>query len=75
LKRIINLKLGMKPEDDTLPEVWLKPYEDRHPGVPDGFVPDFEPMLDAYYQVRGWEKKTGYPSSETIARLGLKWVA
>ena len=74
LKRIINLHFGMKPGDDRLPKAWYRPYDDQHPGIPDAFVPDFEAMLDAYYQARGWDRQSGYPSGQTLARLGLEWV-
>ena len=29
---------------------------------------------DMYYQMAGWDGKTGYPKPETLTRLGLDWV-
>ena len=28
-------------------------------------------MLDEYYELRGWDEKTGIPKKETIEKLGL----
>ena len=32
-------------------------------------------MLDDYYDLRGWDKKTGIPSRKKLEELGLKFVA
>jgi len=34
----------------------------------------FEKMLDEYYELRGWDKATGFPRQEKIEELGLGWV-
>jgi len=31
-------------------------------------------MLEAYYNTRGWDPVTGFPSEEKISQLGLDWV-
>lgn len=35
----------------------------------------YNKILDAYYQVRGWEKKTGIPKDKHLKKLGLEYVA
>ena len=70
LKRVINHRLGLKRENDTIPDAFRKPYPDSE----DGFAPDFEPMLLAYYQARGWDPVTGRPTSQKLAELGLGWA-
>jgi aldehyde:ferredoxin oxidoreductase len=40
-----------------------------------GFAPDFEGMLSAYYQARGWDLETGKPSQEKLLWLGLEDIA
>ncbi len=70
LKRVINHRLGLKRENDTIPAAFRKPYLDSE----DGFTPDFEAMLFAYYAARGWDPETGRPSLERLAALGLDWV-
>ena len=70
LKRVINHRLGLKRENDSLPKAFRKPYFDSE----DGFTPDFEPMLQAYYVVRGWDTLTGRPTIEKLDSLSLGWV-
>jgi aldehyde:ferredoxin oxidoreductase len=73
LKRVINNRLGLSSINDSLPAVFKKPFEDFPEGA-DGFVPDFEGMIAKYYQVRGWDPKTGYPFPEKLKELDLEWV-
>ncbi|MEM2841116.1 MAG: aldehyde ferredoxin oxidoreductase C-terminal domain-containing protein, partial [Candidatus Bathyarchaeia archaeon] len=32
---------------------------------------ELEMLKDKYYELRGWDKKTGIPTKETLSRLGL----
>jgi aldehyde:ferredoxin oxidoreductase len=32
-------------------------------------------LLDEYYEIRGWDKKTGLPTREKLFELGLTEVA
>jgi aldehyde:ferredoxin oxidoreductase len=73
LKRVINNRLGLTCNNDKLPKAFSQPYAD-HPAGSDGYVPDMDSMLDAYYQVRGWDAQTGYPTREKLVELGLKWL-
>ncbi len=73
LKRVINNRMGLTSKNDTLPKALLQPYSD-HPAGADGYVPDFKNMLEAYYEVRGWDPQTGYPKKEKLLSLGLEWV-
>ena len=75
LKRVINHRLGVRREHDTLPEVMQKPYLDDPAGPKDGFKPEFNEMLDAYYQVRDWDLENGFPSRERLEMLNLGWAA
>jgi len=34
----------------------------------------FEQLLDEYYELRGWDKATGFPKKEKLEELGLGWV-
>ena len=71
LKRLINLRLGLTRADDRLPKPLLTPYAD---GAANGFVPDLEAMLQAYYEARGWDATTGRPRREKLLSLGLDWI-
>lgn len=68
MKRLFNLKCGLKPEDDRLPAPLLKPLPDY---ATDDFVPDMEMQLSDYYEYRGWDRESGAPTKETLERLGL----
>jgi aldehyde:ferredoxin oxidoreductase len=35
----------------------------------------FNRMLDDYYDLHGWNRKTGYPTRKTLAALNLEYVA
>lgn len=71
LKRAINHRLGLTKGNDTLPKPLLKPFLDSF----DGYAPDFQAMLEAYYIARDWDPETGRPSKEKLYHLGLDWVA
>ncbi|MGQ4871043.1 MAG: aldehyde ferredoxin oxidoreductase family protein [Candidatus Thorarchaeota archaeon] len=67
LMRMFNLKMGYDPRNERLPEIILRPLE----GPTEEHVPDVEAQLDKWYHYRGWDRSTGRPSDEQIARLGL----
>jgi len=58
-----------KAANDKLPKALLKPLST---GGTEGFVPDIRAMLIAYYEARGWDEKTGYPTKEKLFALGLE---
>ena len=69
LKRLINLKLGLRVEDEKLPELLMKPLSD---GGGADYVPPFREMIEAYYHARSWEIETGFPSEGKLSELGLE---
>ena len=73
LKRAINNRFGLNQACDRLPKALLEPYPEpggQRPLDPD----DFETMLAAYYQKRGWDPASGYPSAEKLRQLDLDFV-
>ena len=70
IKRLINFRLGLTRADDRLPKPLLTPFPDD----PEGFIPDFQAMLEAYYQARGWDITSGFPSHDKLLQLGLDWA-
>jgi aldehyde:ferredoxin oxidoreductase len=68
LKRLVNLRLGISADDDTLPERLLT--EPRPSGDAAGVLPDLEVMLPIYYRLRDWDE-TGAPRQARLERLGL----
>ena len=53
---------------DSLPKRFLREPLDGGPHK--GMVADVEPMVRAYYKVRGWNE-AGVPAPELLERLGL----
>ncbi len=68
LKRLINLRLGITSEDDTLPKRLLT--HPRPTGDAAGVLPDLEVMLPVYYQLREWDEN-GTPRQARLEKLGL----
>ena len=64
LVRAINIKRGLKREDEKPPEDhWKKRF------------PEYEQkLLDEYYKYKGWDNR-GIPKRETLDKLGLGYVA
>jgi len=72
MKRAINNKLGLTAVNDKLPKALLEPLST---GGSDGYVPDINAMLSAYYEARGWDEKTGFPKKEKLLQLDLDDLA
>jgi aldehyde:ferredoxin oxidoreductase len=71
LERLFNVREGVRRRDDTLP------WRVMHEPIPDGpsagmYCPpdELDAMLDAYYDLRGWDAD-GVPSAGRLAALGL----
>ncbi len=69
LERVINVREGLRPEDDTLPRRLLEE------SVPDGPLAgqtvDFDLMRAEFYAASGLDPRTSLPTPETLERLGL----
>ncbi|MDI6641146.1 MAG: aldehyde ferredoxin oxidoreductase C-terminal domain-containing protein [Elusimicrobiota bacterium] len=70
LQRCYNVLHGISRKDDTLPERLLKEKSVSKRAT--GHVVYLNKMLDEYYQLRSWDKKTGYPKVNKLIELGLK---
>jgi aldehyde:ferredoxin oxidoreductase len=68
LKRVLNAKLGLRRENDRLPELLMKPLAE---GGTEGFVPNLERMLEGAYAEYGWDLHNGMPGPEAMAGLEL----
>jgi aldehyde:ferredoxin oxidoreductase len=76
LCRAFNVREGITRKDDMLP----KRFEDLSitGGAAKGQTLSrivLSKMLDDYYDIRGWDKKTGIPTRNKLEELGLKFVA
>ena len=68
MEKQFNLAAGFSKADDCLPKRMTT--EITRGGAGDGSIAELEPMLDEYYQRRGWDAE-GIPLPETLQRLGL----
>lgn len=73
LERAFNIREGLIRKDDSLPRRFLE--EPMPAGPIKGQVVKLDPMLDEYYQCRGWDKVTGFPTRKCLEGLDLKEVA
>jgi aldehyde:ferredoxin oxidoreductase len=70
------IREGMTRKDDDWPERFY--HEPGEEGPAKGKVLDraaMDKLLDGYYEVRGWDKKTGIPPKAKWLELGLDDVA
>ena len=68
IEKLFNLREGFTRKDDTLPKRLLdEPFTSGHSK---NKKIDLQPMLDEYYQLRGWSVE-GIPSQQKLSELGL----
>ena len=67
-KRLFNLRRGLCPDDDRIPELLLQPLDD---GGTEGRVPDVDALLTGAYAEHGWDPETGRPLPDVLIELGL----
>ena len=73
IERAFNAREGVRRRHDTLPRRFRE--EALSEGPSKGVIFEQEPMLDEYYDARGWNKETGLPTRATLERLGLRDAA
>jgi aldehyde:ferredoxin oxidoreductase len=73
LERAFNVRLGVTRHHDTLPERLLK--DPMPEGPAKGHVWEGRILMDGFYEVSGWDKKTGIPTRKKLIDLELKDVA
>src|SRR5581483_4485996 len=73
--RAFNAREGIDRKDDTLPK---KMYKELKGGATDGVKlseEEIEKAKDIYYEMSGWDVKTGVPTRTKLESLGIGWVA
>jgi len=75
LCRAFNVREGFTRANDTLPKRLMEPIKGG--AVVGQAIPqkDLDKMLDEYYDLRGWNKKTGAPTAQKLSSLGLDFAA
>jgi aldehyde:ferredoxin oxidoreductase len=75
LTRAFNAREGLTRKDDQLPKRLMEPLPDGQ-FAGEAFTQEIlDSMLDNYYELRGWDKKTGIPTRAKLESIGLKFVA
>ncbi|MBI4771116.1 MAG: aldehyde ferredoxin oxidoreductase family protein [Chloroflexi bacterium] len=75
MMRQFNAREGLTRADDKLPAKFFKALKGAGPTA--GVRLDMEEIeyaKEKYYELAGWDKETGNPTPETLARLGLEWT-
>ena len=73
MKKAFNVRHGATRADDTLPQRFLK--ESHAEGGSQGEVAMLDEILPEYYQLRGWDPRTGRPTKSKLEELELFDVA
>jgi aldehyde:ferredoxin oxidoreductase len=75
LERAINTRFGIRRKDDTLPQRFIKQALPSGPAKGQKFEKkELDGMIDKYYDLRGWDKKTGLHLKEKLKKLDMKDV-
>jgi len=70
LQRCFNIRHGLTPDDDDLSERLLTaPADGPAKGI--SSKQHLKGMVQEYYQLMGWDLKTGKPLPDTLKKLGL----
>ncbi|MFW9969828.1 MAG: aldehyde ferredoxin oxidoreductase family protein [Candidatus Odinarchaeota archaeon] len=68
MKRLFNIKMGLRPKDDKIPKILLRPLKE---GGSIGKSPDFSKLKKLFYEYRDWDPVTGLPRAKKLASLNL----
>ncbi|MCS7139922.1 MAG: aldehyde ferredoxin oxidoreductase family protein [Candidatus Nezhaarchaeota archaeon] len=72
LTRMFNVREGITRKDDYLPKRLMEQSHTIGPTSGKVLTKDLlDKMLDRYYELRGWDVKTGIPTRATLEALGL----
>jgi aldehyde:ferredoxin oxidoreductase len=69
LERLLNLKLGLSPSQDTLPKRFIE--EPLPEGPSRGEVIRVPELVREYYRLRDWDPVSGRPSGKKLQELSL----
>jgi len=73
LMRVYNVRAGHTPDMERPSfRYGSTPVDGPNKGI--SIMPHFDDMLDNYYSLMGWDRKTGLPLPETLIELGLDYV-
>jgi aldehyde:ferredoxin oxidoreductase len=71
MMRLYNLKVGLTPDKEKpSTRYWSQPVDGPAKDKP--VQPHFDKMIDSYYQLMGWDRKTGMPLPQTLKELDIE---
>jgi len=74
IRTAFNIREGLQPKEFQVPGRMIgKPPLEGGPIA--GVTVDLDQQLHDYFVAMGWDTETGYPTKETLLRLGLDFVA
>lgn len=74
MMRYFNAREGFTREDDTIPDRIFEPFKDG-PSKGKALVKEkYQKAKEYYYEIAGWDRKTGNPTEETLRKLELEWL-
>ena len=73
LARVYNLRVGIKAELDAPSPRYGSTLTDGT-AAGKGIMPHLDKMLRNYYNLMGWDEKTGVPLAQTLNNLGLESI-
>jgi len=73
IERAFNIREGLSRSWDTLPSRLLT--ESVKSGPNQGSVVELDSLLDDFYELCGWDVKTGIPTPEKLNKLGLHQIS
>lgn len=75
MERVFALQRGLTPEDDYMLSERLFEPPKYGPVKGKSIKPFLEGMVREYYDLRGWDRKTGKPWRSTLDALGLGYLS
>jgi len=73
VERAFNVREGFGRKDDWVPDRLTK--EPMPEGPSKGQIFHLQTLLDQYYEARGWNIITGFPTKPKLEALGLRYIA
>jgi aldehyde:ferredoxin oxidoreductase len=74
MARAFNARAGFTARDDVAHERFFTPLQSGPFEGTQLSAEDFAKALDLYYEMRGWDKESGAPTTAKLHELGLGWV-
>ena len=71
MMRLYNLKAGLTPDKEKTSKRYSSQPVDG-PAKDKPIQPHFDKMVDTYYQLMGWDRKTGMPLPATLKALDIE---